>query len=99
MYKRVKLPHGISTVSVGNVDVTTINLRVKDSFPIKRVPKEVICCKVSNDKTGKEYYQMTYSAVSDKVSRRVVKKIGILLREHAQAQLDAKYAWVDIFNN
>jgi len=99
MYKDIRLPHGISTVRIGNLEVTTINLRVKDTFPIKRVPKEVISCKVSNDKTGKEYYQMTYSAISDKISRRVVKKIGILLRDHAQTQLNAKYAWVDIFNN
>jgi hypothetical protein len=99
MYKQIKLPHGISTVQIGNVEVTTINLRVKTSFPIKRIPKEVIRCVVENQKTGKEYYQLTYSAVSDKTSRRIVKRIGILLREHAQAQHDQKYAWVDIFNN
>jgi hypothetical protein len=99
MIKNIKLPHGISSVNIGNVEVTTINLKVKDTFPVKRVPKEVVCGHEVNDKTYKGYYTMTYSAVSGKDSRRVVKRMGILLREHAQNQLDEKYAWVDTFCN
>jgi hypothetical protein len=94
---KVKIPHGINSVEIGNVTVTSVNLRVKDSFPVKRLPKEIIRSKATG-KNLKEYYQLAYTGVDSKVNRRVIKRLGVLLREHAQKQLDEKYAWVDIFN-
>jgi hypothetical protein len=93
-YIKTKIPYGINTVNIGNVAVTTINIRVKNTFPVESIPNAVNWLMV-NSKTGKEYYQLTYTAVDNNASRHVISEIGFLLRKHAQVQLDEKYAWVD----
>ena len=88
-----KLPFGINEVWLNTLCITTLCIRVRGDFPVKRLPKPVTVEYASNRK-GEPMYKLSYAAVANDRSWKVINQVGRLLREHAQKQLDARYSWV-----
>jgi len=99
MYQKIKTSYGINTMTIGNVHVCTIKLKLDRSFPVDKLPKAVSWIEVEtiSKKTMKSKFMwlVEYSAIECKTSKKVTVQIGDLLKEHAQSKLEEKYGWVD----
>jgi len=82
---KVQTKWGISNIRVGNLELTTIKLKVKSSFPVELLPDGV-----NYYVNSKGYFIITHEVLSIH-SRGVIKSIVDLLKNHSFNQVNAKY--------
>ena len=83
-----KVSYGINTMVIGTISVTTLKLKVANSFPFSKLPKEVRTSPAKGNCTI-----LLYCALNTSESNEIVASVGRLLKEHALNKLNAKYDW------
>lgn len=82
---KIQTNWGISNIRVGNLELTTVKLKVKSSFPVELLPKGV-----NYYVNSKGYFIITHEVLSIH-SMGVIKSIVDLLKNHSFNQVNAKY--------
>lgn len=91
--KKQTILFGINEIWMDKLCIATLKVRVNSNFPIKHLPK-CVSIQEGYNKRGNAVYTLSYAEVSASKAWKVINRVGRLLREHAQKQLDARYSWV-----
>ena len=89
MLTKAKTPYGINTVEIGTMRVRTLKLRVDNStFPLAQLPLAV-----KSVYKGKYTILLYTGDATNPDTHCVIQSVGRLLKEHALAKHERKYAW------
>jgi hypothetical protein len=93
MTRRITPRFGINELLIGDVHIITLRIRVKSTFSLDGLPRQVKVVD-SMDKKGQHMYMITYTAVMSPEAKSIVANVGALLYQHALNQLEEKYSWI-----
>ena len=80
--------YGIKNMSIGNIFITTVKLKVGFGFDATKLPKEINCY------PGRKGYILSYTSLATTEADRVCQELGKCLKEHAINKLNNRYSWV-----